>query len=93
MSLIVRIEDLSNAKDHFTGHDSGGGYTDGTTIYIDALIPKGEQLAILFHEVIDGYIFRRKSNRIRHKDIDPLTLELIDALRQWEAYHDATRET
>ena len=84
--IKVSVDDLSCVTDN--GYDSGGGYTDNQgNIYIDASGTKDFQLECLFHEVIDGYILRRKSNRIRHKDIDPLALELIDALKQWEEHH------
>lgn len=88
--ISVLIEDFTHAKDYESGYDCGGGYTDGGVIYVDCNLDKEKQLEVLFHEVIDGYIFRRGSNRLRHRDIDPLGLELIEALRQWEKYHDTT---
>jgi len=88
--MNLTIKDLSYVQDEH-GNSCGGGYADREgNIFLDSRLPKEHQLEVLFHEVIDGYIFRRKSNRIRHKDIDPLSLELIDALKQWESYHDAT---
>lgn len=87
--MNLTIKDLHYVTDEH-GNSCGGGYTDGNNIYIDSRLPKDDQLEVLFHEVIDGYILRRKSNRIRHRDIDPLALELIDALKQWEKYHDTT---
>jgi hypothetical protein len=89
MSLTIKVEDLTDAKDHISGHDTGGGYGCDTAIYIDSRLPLDRQVEVLFHEVIDSYISRRGSNRIRHKDIDPLALDLLDALRQWRDY-DAT---
>ena len=89
----VIIADLSDVFDHESGYDCGGGYTDCVTVYVDEGLPTDKQLEVLLHEVIDSYIFRRKSNRLRHKDIDPLALEIIDALKQWEALHDQTQGT
>ena len=91
MVISVYMGDADDWKDHESGFDCGGGYSDKAgVIYVDRNLDKTKQLEVLFHEVIDGYILRRGSNRIRHRDIDPLSLDLIEALKQWEKHHDTT---
>jgi len=89
--MNLTIKDLSYVADEH-GNSCGGGYADNKgNIFVDSRLPKEEQLEILLHEVIDCYLFQRKSNRIRHKDIDPLCVLLKDVLEQWEKHHDTTQ--
>lgn len=89
MQIVVKVEDLSDARDHCTGHDCGGGYATDDTVYVDSRLPDLCQMFVLFHEVIEWYVKHSGRNRIRHKDYDIIAQLLIDALLQW-GKHDTT---
>ena len=71
--------------------DCGGGYGDGESIHIDSNCPYQTQCEILVHEVIENFARKHRVDHkvihIRHDRLDLLASELLDALKQLEAFN------
>ena len=61
-----------------TERGCGGGYSIDNTIYVDKFIDIEKQPLVIIHEVLDLML----NGRVRHSQIDRISIEIIDNLQQ-----------